>query len=99
MIEETWQVIQDFLAPELRAVSVRIETMERRLDGRIDGLGQRVEALEHRVDSLERRMDDRFSSLEVLILRQFQELKTSMEVDRRLSALENKFSEPPPKAS
>jgi len=32
-IEDTRKVMQDFLAPELRAISARLDALEKRLDG------------------------------------------------------------------
>jgi len=32
-VEDTRKVMQDFLAPELRAISVRLESLEKRFDG------------------------------------------------------------------
>ncbi|MGD0445616.1 MAG: hypothetical protein ABSA39_16905 [Edaphobacter sp.] len=39
-IDDTRKLLQDFLAPELRAITVRLDTLEKRIDGidrKIDG--------------------------------------------------------------
>ncbi len=45
-IEDTRKVLQDFLAPELRAIAVRIDALEKRLEGvdrKIDDVDRRAE--------------------------------------------------------
>jgi tetrahydromethanopterin S-methyltransferase subunit G len=58
VIEESRKVMQDFLAPELRAISARLDALEKRLedsgrhaDKRLDDLTKRVEAAAHHADS------------------------------------------------
>jgi len=45
-IEDTRKVLQDFLAPELRAISVRLDALEKRVDGvdrKLDDVDRRAE--------------------------------------------------------
>ncbi len=48
VIEDGRKVIQDFLAPELRAISVRLDALEKRMDG-----------LDHKIDEVDRRAEKR----------------------------------------
>lgn len=59
VVEDGRQIVQDFLAPELRAVGVRLDVIEKQL-----------------------------ASLETNMNRQFQELRTAFEFDKRLSRIE-----------
>jgi len=46
VIEETRQVLQDFIAPEFRAIDARLSALEKRIDGvdkRIDGLDNKID--------------------------------------------------------
>ena len=51
VIEETRQVVQDFLTPEMRALKARLEALEKLVDTRFDSLQKHVDT---RFDSLER---------------------------------------------
>ena len=48
VVEEVRQVIQDFLAPELRALTARIEALEVKMDSRFESLNARTSAIEER---------------------------------------------------
>jgi len=52
VIEDTRKLLQDFLAPELRELSARVDALEERMDSRFD--------------TLEKRMDARFEAAEHL---------------------------------
>ena len=44
VVEDVRQVIQDFLAPELRALTARIEALEVKMDSRFEALNARISA-------------------------------------------------------
>jgi hypothetical protein len=46
VIEDTRKLLQDFLAPELRELSARIDTLEARMDGKFQGLDARFDSAE-----------------------------------------------------
>jgi len=52
VIEDTRKVMQDFLAPELRAISARLDALEKRYD-----------SLDHKVDDVDRRAEKRHDQI------------------------------------
>jgi hypothetical protein len=58
VVEDVRKVLQDTLAPDLKALTVRVEDLERRMDLRFQALEQRFDDqrtyLEKRFDGLER---------------------------------------------
>ncbi len=75
-IDDIRKAFQDIIAPELRAISVRLDSVEKRMD-------ERLGSIDKRIDSLERRIDDRFALLEKTI-----DLK--LDIDRRLQRVESR---------
>jgi septal ring factor EnvC (AmiA/AmiB activator) len=51
-IEDSRKVLQDFLAPELRAIAVRLDALEKRFDGRLDGLEKRLDDSDRRSERM-----------------------------------------------
>jgi tetrahydromethanopterin S-methyltransferase subunit G len=62
VIEDTRKVAQDFLAPELRAISARLDALEQRLGGVDRKIDERCGSLDRKVDercgSLDRKVDE-----------------------------------------
>jgi hypothetical protein len=56
VIEDTRKLLQDFLAPELRELSARVDALEARMDARFDSFEKAVDA---RFDSAERLASER----------------------------------------
>ena len=90
VVEDVRQVLQDFLAPELRAVAAKFEATESKID-----------AVNIRISSLEKAMDARFSAAEEkanvrqeMILVQFERITNLLDVDKRLLRLESQREEP-----
>jgi hypothetical protein len=52
VIEDSRKVMQDFLAPELRAISARLDALE-----------QRYGSLDHKIDEVDRRAEKRHDQL------------------------------------
>lgn len=61
VMEDTRKLLQDFLAPEVRELTARVESLEKRMDIRFDALEKRVDA---RADALEKQAEARAGSLE-----------------------------------
>jgi hypothetical protein len=62
VIEDTRKVMQDFLAPEMRAISVRLDALELRfgiVDKRFDAVDHRFERVDQKLDDVERRAEKR----------------------------------------
>lgn len=78
VIEDSRKLIQDFLAPELRAFSVRIEALEKRIDG-----------VDHKIDDVDRRAEKRHDAVMMALGR----LVDYNELRERLVRLESKESQ------
>ena len=93
--------MQDLIAPELRALSVRLDAVEKQLeviDKRFDGVDMKFDGVDKKFDDVERRaekrhqelmhhMDQRIDDLGFL-LRKSMEVK---EIVERVTALEDKI--------
>ncbi len=63
-IDETRKLLQDFLAPELRAITAKLDSIDKRLDG-ADKRFERLELqIDHRFIDLERRIDQKAQDAE-----------------------------------
>ena len=80
-IEDVRQVLQDFIAPELRAMNTRLDSIKSRFDTRLD-------AIENRIDAVITIMNTRFDSLS----KEVGQIKDMLDIDRRLTRLESKQS-------
>jgi archaellum component FlaC len=61
VIDDTRKVMQDFLAPELRAISARLDALEQRfgvVDKRFDAVGKRFDTVDHRFERVDQKLDD-----------------------------------------
>ena len=78
-VEDIRKVLQDFLAPELRTITARLDALAQIMDSRF-------EAIESRIESLSVSTNSRFDS----ISNEIAQIKELIDVDRRLSRLESK---------
>ena len=76
-IEDTRKVLQDFLAPELRAISARLDALEKRF-----------ESLDRKVDDVDRRAEKRHDEV-MAAIRQVIDFNS---IQQRLARLESKES-------
>ena len=60
VIEDVRKVVQDTIAPDLKALAVRVEELEKRMD-------ERFQAVEKRFDDQRDHLEKRFDSLERLL--------------------------------
>jgi hypothetical protein len=99
VIEDVRQVIQDFLAPELRALGARIEALEVKMDSRFEAneakANSRYESIEakanSRFEALNARMaasEERASLRHEILLAQMESVKGQLSLDYRLKKLE-----------
>lgn len=82
VVEDVRQVLQDFIAPELRAITSRLDALDAKI-------GIRIDALEQRFEDHNAIMITRFDSL----TRDIAQVKEFLEIDRRLARLEAKQSQ------
>jgi hypothetical protein len=76
-VEDVRKVFQDFLAPELRTITARLDAIDQRFEGLRSEMSARFET-----------MDTKLLTLGV----QIQDIKSSLELDRRLTKLESRQS-------
>jgi phage shock protein A len=65
VIEDSRNVVQDFLAPELRSISVRLDALEKRFDA----VDRKLDGVDREFDEVERRAEKRHDELLAAILR------------------------------
>ena len=82
-IEDVRQVVQDFLAPELRAIAVQIESLNKRMDNLEANIGIQFAAA--RTEA---------SSRQEVVLLQIEHVRSLLDVDKRLLRLENQRADP-----
>ena len=85
VIEETRQVIQDFLAPELRAIGARLTAIEDRLN--------RIDTHFDKIDSRFEKFDEKLDKLDGKISQHFADLRAEFHFDMRLSRIESQLAE------
>ncbi len=78
-IEDVRSVLDDFLAPELRAVQARFDAIEEKMDTRFDAVKSRFSA-----------MEDIATARHNEILAKIDGLKSSLELDKRVGRLESR---------
>ena len=86
-VEDTRKILQDFLAPELREIKVRLEVLEKHVDGidhKIDRLEEKIDNLDEKVDFFDRRSEQRHEAVMMALGR----LVDYAEVRERLARLE-----------
>lgn len=88
VVEDVRQVLQDFLAPEIRALSARLDSIEKTAQSRHEELLARISASEARLDGRISVQDEKLTRIEASLTNQIQDLKASLELDKRLSRLE-----------
>ena len=81
VVEETRQVIQDLPAPELRAISARLDSLEKqvttnevRVEKRFDSIDRRFDAIDRKFESI----DSKFESVEAKAERRHQKMLLSI---------------------
>ena len=94
VIEDSRKLVQDFLAPELRAISVRVEALEKKVD-EVDGRAEKrhVVALA-KIDDVERRAEKRHA--EVLGIIGDLERRTDKrfeQIDKRFEQVDKRFEQ------
>jgi uncharacterized protein YicC (UPF0701 family) len=83
VIEDTRKLLQDFLAPELRELSARVDALEKRMDDRFDTLERRMGA---RFDAAEQLASERHTYMAQAIAR----LADVYELRERITRIESR---------
>lgn len=83
-IEDMRQVLQDFLAPELREIRARLDAMDKRFDTLETSYDVRYQALVQRLDAVENANGVRYQA----IVQRLEQIQQSFAFDKRISSLE-----------
>ena len=88
VVEETRQVIQDFLAPELREMRGILSSIDRRLesqDKRLESQDKRLDSQDKRFDTIEEAARARYEN----VIQRLETIQQSFAFDKRISNLED----------
>jgi hypothetical protein len=84
VIEDTRQLIQDFLAPELREIRTRLDAMEEVSRTRFESIVQRLENQDKRLNGFDDANRIRFEG----VIQRLEQIQQSFAFDKRISELE-----------
>jgi flagellar capping protein FliD len=86
VVDEVRKAFQDFVAPDIKSLSVRLDAVDQRLD--------RVEKhVDQRFTDMQRQVDQRFDDLRRHIDSQFDSLRYDLRLNERVSAIESRLRE------
>jgi hypothetical protein len=98
VVEETRQIVQDFLAPELREIRGVLSGIERRLDSmeevgraRYESIVQRIETMDKRLDSQDKRLEFHEEAIRArfdIVAQRLETFQQSLAFEKRISSLE-----------
>lgn len=84
VIEDSRKVLQDFIAPELRAIDARLTSLEKRFEEAQGENKERFSYIERRFDKMEQQIERRFDQ----ILTEIRSLKTVHDLELRMAKYE-----------
>jgi Skp family chaperone for outer membrane proteins len=100
VIEDTRKLIQDFLAPELRSISARLDALDAKVETNERRAVERFQDLTAKVEANERRVAERFQDLTAKVSDQHQQtlaaianLANYQAVLDRVAKLESRISQ------
>ena len=73
LIDDTRKVLQDVIAPDLKAINVRLDAVERVMN-------LRFEQIDKRFEQMEKRIDEQFAQNEKLTMAKFDQLLARIEL-------------------
>jgi hypothetical protein len=93
--DDVRKAIQDFLAPELRTISARLDGLERVMSARFEAMDVKFGSVDVKLNAT----DERISALDIKIgvkldslSKQIQGIDEKLDIDRRLTRLETRQS-------
>jgi hypothetical protein len=86
VVEDVRKTLQDFLAPELRAVTARLDAIDSKLAAQDKVLAAQEKTTETRFAAYEKTAEARHNE----ILARLESLKNSFEFDKRIERLESR---------
>ena len=88
VLETVRATVQDFLAPEIRTHTVRLDSIEKRLDDTKHSLEQRIDDTKETLRAEMRALDARMSTLENMIRSLIQQVSIESALLERMASLE-----------
>ena len=104
VVEDVRQVLQDFLAPELRALAVKIDAVDQKVDSleakmnaKFETVEAKLQTINHRIDALEEttqirfeRAEEKAAARQEMLLIQFDSMRHQLNLDGRLRRIEDR---------
>src|SRR5271170_4071060 len=87
MVEDVRQVLQDFIAPELRAISARLDAIEKVMEARFKEVASRFNEVSVRIQALQETVDRNDVSQKQTIA----SLTQGFQFDKRLADIEQEL--------
>jgi hypothetical protein len=87
-VDEVRKAIQDFLAPELRTISARLDGLEKVMNVKFEAMDVKLGALDERLTAL----DTKFEIKLEMLSKQIQGINEKLDIERRLTRLETRQS-------
>ncbi|NUO10291.1 MAG: hypothetical protein HUU08_16805 [Candidatus Brocadia sp.] len=95
--EEVKQALQDIVAPELKTLQVEIRRLDEKIDSLDGRLNARMDSLDYKIESLDEKLNTRIDSLKAEITTEIKRLDEkidiAIQIRERLAAIEGRFEE------
>ena len=88
VLETVRATVQDFLAPEIRTHTIRLDSIEKRLDDARHSLEQRIDDTKETLRAEMRALDARMGTLENMIRSLIQQVSVESVLRERVASLE-----------
>ena len=95
VIEDMRKVLQDFLAPELRALTARMDAADKIAEARYQEIKANAEARHQEVKANSEALRQEVVAFRQEVMLRFDNLKNSLELDKRVEKLESRQSHHP----
>ena len=99
VIDDVRKVMQDIVAPDLKALAAEIKALDKKFDMRVDALDKKIDmradALDEKIDLTRDLILAELRSMQTTMQAEFARMNHAIDVDRRLEKLEGERSVPP----
>lgn len=85
VVDDVRKVLQDFLAPQLRELSARMESLEKVVEAKFEAQDAKFDSLNKQIEARFEAQDAKFESLG----KQLEGISDKLDLDRRLTKLES----------
>jgi conjugal transfer/entry exclusion protein len=91
LIEEGRQLVQDFVAPEIRALEVRIDAIEKKVDELEAKMEKRFDAVDSRFDRVQAAIDARLDRNHNQVMDTLHRMEMQNQILERIARIESKL--------